>query len=36
VANIVSTYTFDSKNRISTITQTLDDGGVATQTFTYF
>jgi hypothetical protein len=36
VANILSTYTFDSKNRISTITQTLDDGGVATQTFTYF
>src|SRR5690348_3609182 len=36
VANIVSTYTFDSKNRISTITQALDDGGVATQTFTYF
>jgi YD repeat-containing protein len=36
VANIVSTYTFDSKNRISTITQTLDDGSVAIQTFTYF
>jgi hypothetical protein len=36
VANIVSTYTFDSKNRISTITQSLDDGSVATQTFTYF
>lgn len=36
VANIVSTYTFDSKNRISTITQTLDDGSFATQTFTYF
>ena len=36
VANILSTYTFDSKNRISTITQTLDDGSFATQTFTYF
>jgi len=36
VANIVSTYTFDSKNRISTITQTLDDGSIAIQTFTYF
>src|SRR5690606_21759251 len=36
VASIVSTYTFDSKNRISTITQTLDDGSFAIQTFTYF
>jgi hypothetical protein len=36
VANIVSTYTFDSKNRIDTITQKLDDGSFATQTFTYF
>jgi hypothetical protein len=36
VANIVSTYTFDSKNRIDTITQKLDDGSFATQTFSYF
>jgi len=36
VANIVSTYTFDSNKRISTITQTLDDGSLAIQTFTYF
>lgn len=36
VGNSVSTYTFDSDKRISTITQTLDDGTVATQTFTYF
>ena len=31
-----SSYTFDSKKRISTITQTLDDGTVAIQAFTYF
>lgn len=36
VGSSVSTYTFDSNKRISTITQTLDDGTVATQTFTYF
>ena len=36
VGNSVSTYTFDSNNRISTITQTLDNGTVTTQTFTYF
>jgi YD repeat-containing protein len=36
VGSIVNTYTFDSNKRISTITQTLDDGTVATQTFTYF
>jgi len=30
------TYTFDSNNRISTITQTADDGTIATQTFTYY
>lgn len=36
VGSTVSTYTFDSDKRISTITQTLDDGTVATQTFTYF
>jgi hypothetical protein len=29
-------YTFDNNKRISTITQTLDDGTVAVQTFTYF
>ena len=31
-----STYTFDSNSRISTITQTTDDGTVVAQTFTYF
>lgn len=32
----VSTYTFDSKDRISTITETLSDGTVLTKSFTYF
>lgn len=36
VGSIEYTYTFDSNNRISTITQTTDDGTVGTQTFTYF
>ena len=36
VGSTVNTYTFDSNKRISTITQTLDDGTVGTQTFTYF
>ena len=36
VGSTVNTYTFDSNKRISTITQTADDGTVATQTFTYF
>lgn len=36
VGSTSSTYTFDSNNRISTITQTADDGTIATQTFTYF
>lgn len=36
VGSSVSTYTFDSNKRISTITQTLDNGTVGTQTFTYF
>jgi len=36
VGIIEYTYTFDSKNRISTITQTTDDGTVGIQTFTYF
>jgi len=36
VGSTVYTYTFDSNKRISTITQTADDGTVGTQTFTYF
>lgn len=36
VGSTVYTYTFDSNKRISTITQTADDGTIATQTFTYF
>ncbi|HUZ61410.1 MAG TPA: hypothetical protein VMU83_21725 [Hanamia sp.] len=36
VGSAISTYTFDSNNRISTITQTTDDGTVVIQTFTYF
>lgn len=36
VGSATSTYTFDSNNRISTITQTTDDGTIAVQTFTYF
>lgn len=33
--SVVYTYTFDSENRISSITQTLDDGTIGVQTFTY-
>lgn len=36
VGSATNTYTFDSNNRISTITQTADDGTVAVQTFIYF
>lgn len=36
VGSTISTYTFDSNNRISTIKQTADDGTIAVQTFTYF
>ena len=36
VGSATCTYTFDSENRISTITQTVDDGTVGVQTFTYF
>ena len=36
VGSVVYTYTFDSNKRISTITQTTDDGSVGIQTFTYF
>ncbi len=36
VGSATSTYTFDSNSRISTITQTTDDGTVVVQTFTYF
>ncbi len=36
VGSSTSTYTFDTNNRISTITQTTDDGTVGVQTFTYF
>lgn len=36
VGSVTSTYTFDSNNRISTITQTSSDGSVVTKTFTYF
>ncbi|MEO6837992.1 MAG: hypothetical protein ABI261_05915 [Ginsengibacter sp.] len=36
VGSAVSTYTFDSNSRVSTITQTADDGTVGVQTFTYF
>jgi hypothetical protein len=36
VASVTSTYTFDDKNRISTITDTASDGSVGTKTFTYF
>lgn len=36
VGSATSTYTFDSSNRISTITQTTSDGYVVTKTFTYF
>lgn len=36
VGSSVITYTFDSNNRISTITQTLDDGSVFEKTFTYY
>jgi hypothetical protein len=36
VGSATSTYTFDSSNRISTITQTTSDGSIVTKTFTYF
>ncbi|HEY5462757.1 MAG TPA: hypothetical protein VIJ95_05825 [Hanamia sp.] len=36
VGSAISTYTFDSSNRISTIIQTADEGTVDTKTFTYF
>ena len=35
VGSVTSTYTFDSSNRISTITQSTSDGSVVTKTFTY-
>lgn len=34
--SVETTYTFDNKNRISTITQTFENQNVSTQTFTYF
>jgi len=36
LGSIEFSYAFGSKNRISTITQTTDDGTVGIQTFTYF
>ena len=36
VGSVTYTYTFDSDNRISTITQTADDGTIGVQTYTYF
>lgn len=36
VATIISTYTFDSYNRISMITQTATDGSSVVKAFTYF
>ena len=36
VNSTTTTYTFDSSDRISTITETADDGTVGTKTFVYF
>jgi len=36
VGTVTFTYTFDSLNRISTVTQTEDSGAKATSTFTYY
>ena len=36
VGSTISTYTFDSNDRISTIKETANDGTVSTKTFTYY
>lgn len=36
VGSTFTTYAFDASNRISTITETVDDGTILTKTFSYF